>query len=159
MRFQIYESEWNERRHIAWIGKYTYGCCHIRGISINLFHKYGEILTTDCSYTPKDKEPNENTDLSVLVDYAFRNDYSSFRMHEFSDICSMLDSFHPTSDENYDLFLENWLKICSYDKKEYLYSKFYDSVLILKITRDELINEIKEVEKLCFDNNITVNWV
>ena len=157
MKCQVYD--YGQRRHFAWIGKYTYGCCHIRGISVNLFHTYGEILKTDCSYIFKDTEPSENTDLSMLVDYEFRNDDSSFRMNDFSDIHGVLDSFHPTTDDDDSLFLEDWVEICSYDKKKYLYSKLHNSVLFLNITKDELVNEIKEVEKRCFDNNITIDWV
>ena len=155
MRFYIYEDKYPNTRHIAWIGKYTYGCCHIKGISVSLFSKYGEILDARYGH-PANTEPNEYTDLSALHDDTFRNEDCSFRASNFIDIKDMLDNFHPISDNS--VFFEGWAKKCSHDKEKYLYSELDSMALILSITKDELKNEIKEIEKICFDNNITIFW-
>jgi hypothetical protein len=45
------------------------------------------------------------------------------------------------------------------NKDSFFYSEITQQVLSLSISRDELLKEIKEVQKFCEDNDITVFWV
>jgi hypothetical protein len=95
IKFHIYEHDATDpdnktaegNRHLSWIGKYTFGCVMIRGISINLFSEFGEIWDYDFWIIDDDNvfvkdEPEKDTDLSKLPsrEYEFRCDGHSFRI-------------------------------------------------------------------------------
>jgi hypothetical protein len=148
MRFYIIENV-EDRLHLSWIGKYTYGTCMIRGISINLFSEYGKIWDNcyknrgDYDFT-KDEPDKITYILNDNDDVNFRDDCRAFRMEYFSQFEEILNSFTQISSSN---------------NNKILYSSEKETYLELYISKDELLSEIKEINEYCEKNNITCDWV
>lgn len=165
MRFHIIESN-DYCRHLSWIGKYTYGTCMIRGISINLFSEYGKIWSPDLKYGDNFiiDEPDKLT--YVLNDddtVNFRYDSHAFRISDFDEFEKHLNSFRKYNrNEKISYYYRPWDgcdDILYSLESKIVYSLEANMCLDLKISKDELISEIKEIQEFCIKNDITCQWV
>lgn len=161
MRFTIIEDRNNSWKHISWIGTYTYGSSHCRGISINIFSKYGNISDRSLNES-RENEPSKNHEFSE-ESYQFRHDSYNVRLEGFN----LKDNFNKSfvNCENVDLD-DFFLFYTEEEIEEYLAKYKYnfidpnnDCLLSLNIPLEDFLNEIEEIRKIAKENNVTEIWV
>lgn len=158
MRFHIieehYSDNWNPR-YLVWIGKYTYGCCHVRGTSINMFKHVGKFITK----REHDDEPDENYVFSD-ASYQFRNDGDSFRLEGF-DLEHLIETMwakFEVPDKNKEEYYDLDEEITKY-KGSNLYRGDGDDYVVMNVDFQLLYDEMDEVNAYAEENNITAEWI
>lgn len=145
--------------YLNWIGKYTYGSCHIRGTSINFFPSSGKIITLEGE---QEIEPPKNYEFKGLH-AEFRNDHSSIRLENL-DLNKHLSELYFLSKvfplEKYYLAKGDEISIEMNKNKNNSYLREDCECLIsLKVPLEKIIKEINEVKEYAIKNDVILHWV
>lgn len=147
---------------LTWIGKYTYGSQYCRGTFINIFSQYGDIdFCNQFNEEPKDDH--------VFIDvYSLRQD-NSIKIKGFDLEQFFKREFIPFSeyDESF-----NGISLYEYLEKQYeedgdliagnLENTYIDGngkTLYLKVNKELIFEEMREIENFAKMNNINTNVI
>lgn len=175
MRFHIVEEY--GRRYLLWIGKYTYGCCNIRGTSICLFNTAGKFLIPG-GYDTQHEEPSDDHVFNGSS-YEFREDGESFRLDGFGLEGLIYEWYRKFDPEDKDHENSLFDYILNEDYKNGTRYKFtrnfpYDypdldkmlvnigncnAIVILNVDIQLLYDEMDEVCDFAENNDITCEWI
>lgn len=153
MRFHIIIE--HDKKHIVWIGKYTYGCCNIRGTFINLFKSAGNFLCVE-----ENEEPTENY-IFNNDNFQFRTDDSFYRIKGFDLESQIKDLWSKYDFKDYDFkYEEDKEEILPYKKSNNLWvDEEHYKFLVMNIDFQLVYEELKEVERYAIHNNVVIDYV
>lgn len=165
MRFHIIEVEYYgsaKVRYLTWIGKYTYGSCHVRGTSINIFKKWGEFI--DLSMDSEIDYPEEPGDDYVFNECqgVFWNDDTNFRLEGF-ELESMFNrAWIPLcyyENKYYDCYCDDYYDLLNHPENKWFDDDKRNKILSLNVDISLIFQEMREVQKYADENNIEQFWV